>query len=262
MTKRTTSSKTRREHPSYPNPTIAEALCEIHFVLPEEIGWKPTLPGDLFKKIQNEYPDMEPSLEVGLELELSPHRIGHSLLPPRPRMRFKHMSRPLLVQLAPNVFTVNVLPKYPGWQTMRRDVAHAWGQAKDVVKPAKVTRVGLRYINRIERQSENETPKDWFKAGDYIPAGVLESKGAFLSRVELQLDAQNRVIVTLAEIRADQATGPKGIVLDIDRILEKELSLDDEKMLREMDRLHEHVWEIFQASQGRLLTSYLKGKAK
>ncbi|MGH8610038.1 MAG: hypothetical protein ACREX9_22300 [Gammaproteobacteria bacterium] len=32
-------------------------------------------------------------------------------------------------------------------------------------------------------------------------------------------------------------------------------ALDDEKMLRELD---EHVWEIFQASQGRLLTSHLK----
>lgn len=261
MNKRNARPKAKSEHPSYPNPTIAEALCEIHFVLPEDVAWKPTLAGALFKEIQNEYPDMEPTMEVGLELELSPHRIGHTLLPPRSRMRFRHKSRPLLVQLAPNVFTVNVLPKYPGWQTMRRDVGHAWGQAKDVVKPAKVTRVGLRYINRVERRSESETPKDWFKAGDYIPAGVLESKGAFLSRVELQLDAQNRVIVTLAEIRVDQATDPKGIILDIDRIFEKELSLDDDKMLRELDQLHEHVWEIFQASQGRLLTSHLKEKA-
>lgn len=87
-------------------------------------------------------------------------------------------------------------------------------------------------------------------------------RGAFLSRVELQLDAQNRVIVTLAEIKADQATGPKAIILDIDRILEKELSLDDEKMLEELDQLHEHIWQIFQASHGRLLTSHLKGKGK
>lgn len=262
MTKRTTSSKARPEHPSYPNPTIAEALCEIHFVLPEESGWKPTLPGDLFKKIQHEYPDMEPVLEIGLELELSPQRIGHALLPSRQRMRFKHGSRPLLVQLAPNVFTVNVLSAYPGWQTMRQDVMHAWDQAKDVLKPAKVTRLGLRYINRVERHSESETPRNWLKAGDYIPAGVLESKGAFLSRVELQIDTHDRVIVTLAEMRADQATGPKGILLDIDRIVEKELSVRDDELLREMDRLHEHIWEIFYTSQGPLLTAHLKEHPK
>jgi hypothetical protein len=54
-------------HPTYPNPTITEAVCDIHFRLPQEKEWKPSLPGELFKHIQNEYPEMEPVLEMGLQ---------------------------------------------------------------------------------------------------------------------------------------------------------------------------------------------------
>ncbi len=36
-------------YPTYPNPTITEAVCDIHFRLPQEKEWKPSLPGELFK---------------------------------------------------------------------------------------------------------------------------------------------------------------------------------------------------------------------
>jgi len=261
MTKQALPTQTSK-HPSYPNPTIAEALCEIHFALPDDAPWKASLAGDLFKQVQEEFPEMEPRLEIGLQFELSSERIAHSVLPPRQRMRFKHKSLPLLLQLGPNVFTVNVLPVYPGWKDMRQHVLSAWQQACSVLKPAKLKRVGLRYINRIDETDEQETPGEWFQASDFLPAGVLQSKGSFLSRVESQMDSENRVVVTLAEVQPDDQKRKKGIVFDIDRIVEKELPVDDSALLGEMDRLHEHVWEIFDAAQTQRLVNRLKGGAQ
>jgi len=93
-------------HPSYRNPTIAEVLCEIHFSLPDGEPWKASLAGNFLKKVQDEFPEMEPTTEIGLQFELGPQRIGHSLLPPRQRTRFKHKDRPLILPIGPNVFTV------------------------------------------------------------------------------------------------------------------------------------------------------------
>ncbi len=262
MTKKKKTTRKKDAHPSYANPTICEALCELHFALPEDVPWKASLAGDLFKQIQNEFPEMEPGLEIGLQFELSPQRIGQSILPPRQRMRFKHKERPLLLQLGPNVFTVNVLPVYPGWEKMRVDVLEAWRQASLVLEPANLTRIGLRYINRVERTSENETPGDWFKASDFVPAGVLKAKGAFLSRSESQIDSENRVVVTLAEVQQEGGEGKKVIVFDIDRIVEKQLPLDDDVLLTEMDKLRDDVWEIFEAAQTPRLVRRLKGGVK
>jgi len=248
------------QHPSYPNPTIVEALCEIHFQLPEGVSWKPSLPGELFKQIQNDYPEMEPVVEVGVQFEWSPEKFGQSLLPPRQRTRYKHASRPLLLQLSENMFTVNSLSKYPGWKTMRLDVENAWSQAKQVLKPAHITRVGLRYINRIERTTANEPPGEWLQASDFIPAGILSSKGSFLSRVESHLKENHRLIVTVAEIQPEDPAANRPIVLDIDRILENQHLANDAILLNEIDALHEHVWEVFDAAKTPRLAKLLKGE--
>lgn len=262
MTKKKVTTQRKVTHPSYANPTIGEAICELHFALPDDVPWKASLAGDLFKQIQNDFPEMEPGVEIGLQFELSPRRIGHSVLPPRQRMKFKHGERPLLLQLGPNVFTVNVLPVYPGWEKMRVDVVEAWKQASEVLRPAKLTRIGLRYINRVERTKDRETPGDWFKASDFIPAGVLRAKGSFLSRCESQIDAENRVIVTLAEVQQEGEEKQKAFVFDIDRILEKELALDNDVLAAEMEKLHDDVWNIFKAAQTPRLVKRLKGESK
>ena len=84
------------EHPTYPNPTITEAVCDIHFRLLQGKEWKPSLPGELFKYIQNEYPEMEPVVEIGLQLERGPLGTGTKFAPQRQKVRFKHRTRPLV----------------------------------------------------------------------------------------------------------------------------------------------------------------------
>lgn len=243
-------------HPSYRSPTIAEALCEIHFELPSEHKWKPTFPGALFRAIQDEFPEMEPVHEVGVELELSPRGATQKFLPPRQRFKFKHPSKPLVIQLGENVFTVNLLPKYPGWTVMRDHVLRTWEQARGIVSPSKVRRLGLRYINRIKRISHTDRPSNWLKATEYISQGALDSEWGFLSRVEASIDRHNRTIVTLGLQPGDDYGA---IVLDIDRILEKDLPTDRETLGTEMDRLHDDVWQSFNSAKSDKLEHLLNG---
>ncbi len=258
MPTRHAKPSSKSTHPSYANPIIAEAVCEIHFTLPDQSAWKPTLPSLFFKHIQSDYPEMEPVVEMALQLEVGPSQIDQSALP-RQRMRFKHASKPLMLQLGKNVFTVNILPKYPGWESMRRDVLGAWAQACSALSPSGVTRIGLRYINRIERSKPDEPPANWLLAGKYIPAGVLSSRSGFLSRVQSYLDKENRVLVTLAELQADEVSKVPPLVLDIDRIVEKPLAIDEKSLAAVMDNLHEDIWQIFDSVKTPRLTKLLKG---
>lgn len=88
------------EHPTYPHPTIAEAVCDIHFRLPETKEWKPSFPGELFKHIQDEYPEMEPVVEMGLQFDFGSSGTGTKILPQSQIVRFKHKTRPLILQLS------------------------------------------------------------------------------------------------------------------------------------------------------------------
>jgi len=244
------------EHPTYPNPTIREALCEIHFALPEDREWKASFFGDFFAALQPDFSGLEPAEEITWELKSGPNGGLGQTVQPRPRLRYKSATRPLLFQLSPGVLTVNVLPKYPGWGVFRDDIRNAWTKCAAIVGPRSVHRVGLRYIDFIERDSADEKPGAWLKPSDYLPSVVLSSERGFLSRAEIRPDRSRRYIVSLAETEGE----PPPIVLDIDCIFEGDLQPDQESILRESDNLHAYQSDVFFACVSERLERRLSGE--
>jgi uncharacterized protein (TIGR04255 family) len=231
-------------HPRYANPTIREALCEIHFILPDEVKWDATFFARFYQRVQGEFPGFEPVAQAGLQLQLTSGQIG--FIPPQSRMRYKHASRNILLQLAENLLTVNVLPKYEGWTQMQADVRQAWAWAEEVFAPRGISRVGLRYIDFIPRGDPSEKLGDWLAPNDYVATAVLASTANFLSRVEIQKSASRQVVVTVGQPQTidPEDSGPKTIVLDMDCIEQNQggsgLDLD-----RTLADLHELVWTVF-----------------
>jgi len=85
---------------------------------------------------------------------------------------------------------------------------------------------------------------EWLKAGRYIPSGVTESQPGFLLRVQVSIDAENRLVVTLADTNTEDG-GAGGVVFDIDRIVEC--------------RLHDSVWDVFSSAAHGKLQQFLEG---
>lgn len=247
------------EHPTYPNPTITEAVCDIHFRLKE---WKPSLPGELFKHIQDEFPEMEPIIELGVQLEFGPFGTGTKILPQTQKVRYKHGSRPLILQLAENNLSVSILPPYKGWRLMKDDVLSAWQKAEEVLQPITIFRIGLRYINRIEKDTELARTADWLVANDFIPKSILQSEKGFLLRLQTHLNAENLVIVTLGDTQAVSETEFGNIIFDIDRIVEREIQPQADILNQEMDRLHSDVWHIFESARGVKLSLLLNKRTR
>lgn len=237
------------KHPTFPNPIIHEAICEIHFRLPDGVDWKTSLLGELYKHIQTDFPELEPVAQVGIQLQIGAGEVGQAVLPSQQRMRYRHASRNLLLQLSENILSVNVLPRYPGWAQMLQDILDAWGQVREVINPAIITQIGLRYINRILKAHSDETAGDWLAPSTYIPESVLSSLSGFLSRLEVRTAPQNRLIVTLGDkTRSSIGLDLSAIVLDIDCIVEKEIGIGDDALVNEATALHDVAWQTFAAS--------------
>lgn len=246
--------------PTYPNPTITEAVCDIHFRLSSSSDWKPSSPGELFRRIYDEYPEMEPILEMGLQFELGPQGTGTKVAPQRQRVRFKHKNRPLVLQLAEDSMSLSTLAPYQGWQVMQNDVLNAWQNVENVVQPELITRVGLRYINRIQKTDEQEKPYSWLKANDYIPDGILRSDIGFLLRVETHLNKENVLIITLGDTKPDKDAQFGTIIFDIDRIIEGDIVPQHLFLRQEIERLHSAVWDIFSSARSKKLEDFLQGE--
>lgn len=247
---------TPNDNPTYPNPTLLEAICEIVFVLPEGTSWNPLWFGEFFKLVQEDFSSFQPVSVNGLQ-------IGFGNAPPlnipSQVVRYLNPQRPAQIQLSDKSIVITSLPVYSGWSVLRDDIEYALTKFKLLVNPIKVTRIGLRYINRIERSAPDETLGAWLKSTDYIPTGILKSLPGFVSLVQTRLDDSNRLNVTVGEIM-DATSSQPPFILDTDRMLEREMPLDVTLILQETNRLHDDVWEVFKSAKTEKLERLLNGE--
>jgi uncharacterized protein (TIGR04255 family) len=245
------------QHPSFSRPTICEALCEIHFSLPEGEPWKPAFQGNLFKHLQPDFPEMEPISQVSYRLQIGRGGVEQTLLPAQ-RMSYVHARRPLRLQLAEGVFTVNEIAPYPGWENMKADIFSSWTRTREVVGPAVINRIGLRYINHLRRGNVTEPVGAWLAPSDYVPSALLRSLPGFMSRLQTVTAPRERRIVTIGET-VEEETGQSFIVFDIDCISEHTVGPDDREVAEQVEELHGWVWDVFVSSMTPRLEAELRG---
>lgn len=233
-------------HPSFPNPVIAEALCELH-VRGDDRGdaWPTDLVVDFHRILQPDYARLEPLSDLDLEVSSTEPGRNRRILAPRTRFRFHHAEQPFAVHLAPGIVSVNALAPYPGWASFRREILATWARAVEVIHPSSVVRIGLRYINRIPNTSVEDTPSAWLRPTGFLPSEALLHASGYSVRAEVSTDAANGTIVSLQHQPPDATVISGAILPDIDRIVEKEISTDPPKIGTEVDSLHEDVWRVF-----------------
>lgn len=242
-------------HDPYPHPAVAEALCEIHFAAAQGVAWNQQWFGDLFRRIEADFPSMEPQQIIEVGSTVGPQGISQNILPTL-RVQYRHRSRPHRVHLSPSTLTVNEVAPYPGWAQFLLDIQKAWEDVLAVAKPASVVRIGLRYINQASKGRPEEPLSEWLAECDYYPRRLLSSNARYHSRFEFVPEAGVRVIVTVAEPRAVE--GRASFLLDIDAVLEAPLEVGWKTLEPEVDRLHDRVWEVFASSLTPRFETYLR----
>lgn len=244
-------------HPTYPNPVIAESLCEIHVRKDgADAGWPASSVGDFYQAIQARYPEMEPVTELGVELSATDTGIQQRFVAPRTIFRFRDPYSSFVVHLGVGMLSVNVLAPYPGWDRFRERILSTWQIFQEKSDPSEIARIGLRYINRITRETAEQPPRDWLRPSDFLAPAALRYSSGFSTRAQVLTDPHRRTIVSLQDLRTEDA-GPSGsIIFDIDRITESPLPPEADRLSETLDDLHEDVWSVFQEAK----TARLEGK--
>jgi len=245
------------KHPSYPYPVIQEAIIEIGFSLPPEQLVDPQFFGNFFVEVKDEFPNLQPApIQPMFNIQFG--GTPGAPIPVATVMRYQHKSSPILLQLSNSRIVINVLPLYPGWETVLSKIEYAWVRLVKVLSPEVVTRIALRYINRIERKDPGETLSRWLNPTDYVPKGVLSSESGFLlSQIRSRIDDVNRIGVVLSE---DLQPGSFGaFIFDIERIAEQAVEPTTVSITNEATRLHDDIWSVFKEAKSERLENLLKG---
>lgn len=149
----------------YKNPPIEEAICEFRFAPSRD--WDLTIPGKLHHQIIDEYGGqpkelrvLETTVKTGSDSEAAEiqHRaeIGKLLLVNNEGTR--------MVGVGPDVMSVHMLrpyqnsaaPETSGWDEFRPRIEKAIKAYWGVANPRGVSRIGVRYINKLVVPKQKE----------------------------------------------------------------------------------------------------------
>ncbi len=244
---------TDETHPSYPNPTIAEAQCEIGFES------QPSRLAVDFVRVWRHFENDFSSLEVHTDIFAPvPGRVMEPGLPPvRTRFSARRTSRPVVVQFLPGTFAVGTQAPYRGWETFRRDIEAGWSAVQPAWELPRVNHLLVRYINRIALPAGVVSTAEWLTPGPF--ATLAAAAGSFQSQVQTGTGTPD---VTTVWVECQFGTGVEGglLTVDIERSLRGDFAADPAAVLVELDALHNDVWRVFAALKGPLWDDVLEGK--
>lgn len=246
---------------TYRNPPIEEAVCDFQFAPGTE--WDPTIPGRIYEKLKatyNEKPRQQQVIEAqiqGTNAEGSPSvslqsRFGKT------RVQLLGENGTRIVGIGSDQLSVHMLRPYTMWDDFRPRILQALNAYREIAEPEGITRVGLRYINRISLEEESPDLSKYFAIPPRFPEVDPSTKMvAFFNRKEVEyLDQPIRVVVTFADMEP-QTPDHSSYLLDIDIIWiasDSPISLDEiEHVMEEIKGRHRKVFESLITDEARSL---------
>ena len=151
-----------------------------------------------------------------------------------------------IVQFRADGFTFNRLRPYTSWEGIFPQAFELWGLYCSVAKPEVVTRLAVRYINRIELPSGPVSMEKFFRAAAVIPPELPQTISGFLTRVTIH-DSETDMAAHIAQALEAGATGKQAAaILDIDAFLQREFAnMGDPAIKQTFNRLRELKNRIF-----------------
>ena len=246
----------------YKKPPIEEAVCDIQFA--PGTDWDPTMPGRIHERLKGVYSG-KPRLQQFVEAQVQgldtdggasvslQQRIA------RQRVQLLTSDGTRMVGLGAEQLTVHMLRPYSGWDEYRPRIEEALAAYREIAEPEAITRIGLRYVNRICIAGEG-TPdlgRYFTVPPKFPPVDENIRVLSFFNRKEAEYtDAPIRFVVTFAEMEPALPQSHE-YLLDLDIIwintdhpapLDRAMALIDEMKIR-----HRNIFESLITNDARKL---------
>jgi uncharacterized protein (TIGR04255 family) len=152
-----------------------------------------------------------------------------------------------VVQFRVNGFTFSKLEPYTTWEEVFGEAFRLWQVYVQKAQPLEVSRVAVRYINRLRVPGPADL-RQYLESPPVLPPPIPQTLRAFLSRVLVEDSGRNAsaILVQALEGSVDPSTIP--LLLDIDAFREVALPPDDAALPDIFQQLRSLKNDIFYAS--------------
>jgi len=228
----------------YPRAPITEAVIDLqveplsaaHFSGLEKVRGKLS---HRYPSVQEQY-SVEQTIALGaMSASVNQQKLGYLLTS-------KDGGKIAAIRL--NGFGLSKIAPYLHWDEFRQEAMKLWPIYARALKPGRITRVALRYINRIDVPSEKPVSvSDYITTGPVVPKELPQKLKGFVTQFQLFDDA------ALAHIMVNQALVPPpaekfvSILLDIDVSRIADVPQTEQKLWSLFDKLRVIKNAVFEA---------------
>src|ERR1700722_817051 len=167
----------------YPHAPIFEAVLDVQTrtsSLPSQDVFI-----QLAKSLSTEYSQSAALNQLQVSVVAAPpaaSSVAHTLQISGLRLCRPANDRVLLIQ--PRGMTFSHLPPYTSWETFKPEALRLWEEYVEFIKPEAVTRVALRYINRIDIPEARFELSDYFQLYPEIPKKIPQDISTFFMQLQ------------------------------------------------------------------------------
>lgn len=149
------------------------------------------------------------------------------------------------VQFRLDGFTFNRLKPYETWERMRDEARRLWRLYLQIATPEKITRIALRYINRLDIPLPITDFGDYLAAPPSVASGLPQGIRSFLTRVAIQEPASEATCIINQALESLTKQGYASLVLDIDVFKQSQLDASDEEAWRVLETMRNFKNRVF-----------------
>ncbi len=233
-------------HRIYARPPVVEAVVEIR-VSPRPDLRVPELASVLFGE-ETEYSQPQQLFAAEFTIDAASATITERKEAIQ-GYRFAGSSTPSLVQIGLERFAFSRLAPYKPWSSWCEEARRLWSKYLDHTSPNEVTRIAVRYVNRIEfAPSDDRKILDYIKVYPELPPELPNRLAGLLMRLDLRSPQLPGVGLVVNVGRTDPSVaGHVALLLDLDLSRDVQLPSDDSTIWSIVEELHDLENSFFES---------------
>lgn len=214
--------------PHLPKAPIVEALIDFQVRLPAETTLE--VLSEYHAEVKDRYPERRTrsswSGKIAFPAEGRPSVEAYEAAPDG--YQFRSADDRQVVQARLDGFTFSRLRPYETWEHLRDEARELWQRYVRLAKPVAITRLAVRYINRLDLPGGAVRLEDWLLTMPSVAPDLPRTLAGYFMRFGLSFAPSGAMALITEAMQPPPAPNMVRIILDIDVFQEQPVEVQDD----------------------------------
>jgi uncharacterized protein (TIGR04255 family) len=230
---------------TYPRAPITEAVMDIRVQARDGLTAEELRV--LSKGTGEDFAQVKERLHVATRITPGPLATSQMMSPTKVGFEFRNAAGDKVVQAQLDGWSFSKLAPYESWEVFRDEGRELWTRYRELAQPKQISRMALRYINRLDLPLPFDDFKKFLRTVPEIAPDLPQALSNFFLQAQIpQLDLEAMLVINMTMVPPPTAT-VASIVLDLDLFRTTNLPNTEDELWSFFEQLRARKNQAFEA---------------